>query len=218
MRAVLRALDEVPREHFVGTISRRRPMPTRRCRSPAGRPSASPTWSAYMTEQLDRQPRTRCSRSAPDRDTRPPSSPAWRRRWSRSSVPGRWRSAARRAWTTLGYQNVEIRTGDGLAGAAGQGAVRPHHDHGGGARRAGGAGRAAGRRRCHVAAAWAPWRRAAPGKVTKAEVNCSRSSCSVFASCRCCRDRRASLRAHCARHDHAQQIVRRARGAPANAL
>ncbi len=41
--AVLRAMDEVPREHFVAGIdARRRPMPTTRCRSPAARPSASP--------------------------------------------------------------------------------------------------------------------------------------------------------------------------------
>ena len=41
--AVLRAMDEVPREHFVAEATfTDRPMPTRRCRSPAGRPSASP--------------------------------------------------------------------------------------------------------------------------------------------------------------------------------
>ena len=45
-KAVLRAMDEVPREHFVGArVCRQPPMPTRRCRSPAARPSASPTWS-----------------------------------------------------------------------------------------------------------------------------------------------------------------------------
>ena len=44
-QAVLRAMDEVPREHFVEPSSPTRPMPTRRCRSPAGRPSASPMWS-----------------------------------------------------------------------------------------------------------------------------------------------------------------------------
>jgi hypothetical protein len=42
--AVLRALDEVPREHFVdGRFTP--PTRTRRCRSPAARPSASLTWS-----------------------------------------------------------------------------------------------------------------------------------------------------------------------------
>ena len=42
-KAVLRAMDEVPREHFVeARVRRQRPMPTRRCRSPAARPSASP--------------------------------------------------------------------------------------------------------------------------------------------------------------------------------
>ena len=41
-QAVLRAMDEVPREHFVETaFAEAAPMPTRRCRSPAARPSAS---------------------------------------------------------------------------------------------------------------------------------------------------------------------------------
>ncbi len=45
-QAVLRAMDEVPREHFVeGQLRGLLPMRTRRCRSPAARPSASPTSS-----------------------------------------------------------------------------------------------------------------------------------------------------------------------------
>ena len=43
--SVLRAMDEVPREHFVMPNQARRPMPITRCRSPAARPSASPTSS-----------------------------------------------------------------------------------------------------------------------------------------------------------------------------
>ena len=44
--AVLRAMDEVPREHFVeSSLSSTVPMRIRRCRSPAARPSASLMWS-----------------------------------------------------------------------------------------------------------------------------------------------------------------------------
>ena len=44
--AVLRAMDAVPREALrAAGLRRRPPMRTRRCRSPAGRPSASPMWS-----------------------------------------------------------------------------------------------------------------------------------------------------------------------------
>ena len=42
--AVLRAMDEVPREYFVEISFSKKPTPTGRCRSPAGRPSASPMW------------------------------------------------------------------------------------------------------------------------------------------------------------------------------
>ena len=45
-KAVLRAMDEVPREHFVGANEvPSSPMPIRRCRSRAARPSASLTSS-----------------------------------------------------------------------------------------------------------------------------------------------------------------------------
>jgi protein-L-isoaspartate O-methyltransferase len=44
-RRVLHAMDEVPREHFVDARSPNTPMPTVRSRSPAARPSASPTSS-----------------------------------------------------------------------------------------------------------------------------------------------------------------------------
>ena len=44
-QAVLRAMDEVPREHFVTPNSPTALTPITRCRSPVGRPSVSLTWS-----------------------------------------------------------------------------------------------------------------------------------------------------------------------------
>ena len=44
-QAVLRTMEEVPREVFVAAPIATMPIATARSASPAGRPSASPSWS-----------------------------------------------------------------------------------------------------------------------------------------------------------------------------
>ncbi len=154
MPAVLRAMDEVPREHFVEARFRRQ----RLCRPGAAdrlRPDHQPALCGRLHDRAARRAgrSTACSRSAPARATRPPSCRGSRARWSASSAIGRWRKPRASAWPTLGYDNVDVRVGRRPRRRPGAGAVRPHHRHRGRRDGAGGAGRAACRRRRDGAAA-----------------------------------------------------------------
>ena len=82
-----------------------------------GQTISQPYVVAYMTEQLGRASRSiACSRSAPARAIRPRCCRGWRARWSASSATARWRKRRATGWRRLGYRNVDVRVGDGLAG------------------------------------------------------------------------------------------------------
>jgi protein-L-isoaspartate(D-aspartate) O-methyltransferase len=114
--AVLRALDEVPREHFVGEYGDAayadRALPI-----PCGQTISQPYVVAYMTEQLRVEPAHRVLEVG----TGSGYQAAILSRLAHEVVSiERYRTladAARKRLETLGYQNVEVRLGDGLAGA-----------------------------------------------------------------------------------------------------
>jgi protein-L-isoaspartate(D-aspartate) O-methyltransferase len=121
--AVLRALDEVPREHFVEGDLLDVAYATGRCRSPAATIS-QPYVVAYMTEKLDVKPQHRVLVGT-DR-YRPPCS-RLARGWSRSSATARLQRRAD-ATRTLGYRNVEVVPATGLRRYRRQ-ALRAHHHY-----------------------------------------------------------------------------------------
>ena len=157
--AVLRAMDEVPREHFVEHAFLDSAYADQALPIACGQTISQPYVVAYMTEQLGvRAAAIACSKSAPARATRPPSCRGSRARWSASSATGRWRT--RRA--APGDARLRQRRRPGRRRPrrrAGPGALRPHHRHGGRRDRARRAGRAACRRRRDGAAARAACRR-----------------------------------------------------------
>ena len=115
--AVLRALDEVPREHFVepgfeGSAYADQALPIS-----CGQTISQPFVVAYMTEQLDVHPDHRVLEIG----TGSGYQAAILSRLAREVVSiERFRTlaeTARKRIETLGYQNVEVRVGDGMAGA-----------------------------------------------------------------------------------------------------
>jgi protein-L-isoaspartate(D-aspartate) O-methyltransferase len=115
--AVLRALDEVPREHFVADEFENAAYADQALPIACGQTISQPFVVAYMTEQLDVHPEHRVLEIG----TGSGYQAAILSRLAREVVSiERFRTlaeAARKRIETLGYQNVEIRTGDGLAGA-----------------------------------------------------------------------------------------------------
>jgi protein-L-isoaspartate(D-aspartate) O-methyltransferase len=116
--AVLRALDEVPREHFVdgglaGSAYADQALPIA-----CGQTISQPYVVAFMTEQLAVQPRHRVLEVG----TGSGYQAAVLSRLAREVVSvERYRTLADRArmrLETLGYRNVEVRAGDGLVGVA----------------------------------------------------------------------------------------------------
>jgi protein-L-isoaspartate(D-aspartate) O-methyltransferase len=118
--AVLRALDEVPREHFVADEFENAAYADQALPIACGQTISQPFVVAYMTEQLDVHPEHRVLEIG----TGSGYQAAILSRLAREVVSiERFRTlaeAARKRIETLGYQNVEIRTGDGLAGAPDQ--------------------------------------------------------------------------------------------------
>ena len=168
--AVLRALDEVPREHFVEAGFQDAAYADQALPIACGQTISQPYVVAYMTEQLDVQPRAQGARDR-HRLGLPGRGPvaAGAARWSASSATARWRTRRARGWRRSAITTSRSVAGDGLAGAPDAGAVRPHHRHRGGRERAAGAGRAARRRRHAAAAARPAWRRRSSiVKLTKA--------------------------------------------------
>ena len=115
--AVLRAMDEVPREHFVERSFVDSAYADQALPIACGQTISQPYVVAYMTEHLERASRTIvCSKSAPARATRPPFSPGSRATWSAIERYRTLAETARQRLATLGYDNVDVRVGDGLAG------------------------------------------------------------------------------------------------------
>jgi protein-L-isoaspartate(D-aspartate) O-methyltransferase len=115
--AVLRALDEVPREHFVRDAFAEAAYADQALPIDCGQTISQPYVVAYMTEQLGVQPEHRVLEVG----TGSGYQAAILSRLAREVVSiERYRTLAddaRDRLTTLGYQNVDVRLGDGLAGA-----------------------------------------------------------------------------------------------------
>jgi len=115
--AVLRALDEVPREHFVGHEFQGAAYADQALPIACGQTISQPYVVAYMTEQLGVRPQHKVLEIG----TGSGYQAAILSRLAHEVVSiERYRTlaeAARARLETLGYQNVEIRSGDGLAGA-----------------------------------------------------------------------------------------------------
>jgi protein-L-isoaspartate(D-aspartate) O-methyltransferase len=115
--AVLRALDEVPREHFVEGGFADSAYADQALPIACGQTISQPYVVAYMSEQLKVQPQHRVLEIG----TGSGYQAAILSRLAREVVTiERYRTLAERARArleTLGYRNVGVRIGDGLAGA-----------------------------------------------------------------------------------------------------
>jgi protein-L-isoaspartate(D-aspartate) O-methyltransferase len=115
-KAVLRAMDEVPREHFVETANADSAYADHAMPIACGQTISQPYVVAYMTEQLDVRPNHRVLEVG----TGSGYQAAVLSRLAREVVSiERYRTlaeTARSRLATLGYSNVEVRHGDGLAG------------------------------------------------------------------------------------------------------
>ena len=114
--AVLRAMDEVPREHFVESSFLDNAYADQALPIACGQTISQPYVVAYMTEQLRVQPEHRVLEVG----TGSGYQAAILSRLARDVVSvERYRTLAeiaRGRLTTLGYDNVDVRAGDGLAG------------------------------------------------------------------------------------------------------
>jgi protein-L-isoaspartate(D-aspartate) O-methyltransferase len=115
-QAVLRAMDEVPREHFVASDSAESAYGDHALPIACGQTISQPYVVAYMTEQLALQPQHRVLEIG----TGSGYQAAVLSRLVREVVSiERYRTladSARNRLHTLGYDNVEVIAGDGFAG------------------------------------------------------------------------------------------------------
>ncbi len=115
--AVLRAMDEVPREYFVESQFLDQAYTDRALPIACGQTISQPYVVAYMTEQLGVRPHHRVLEVG----TGSGYQAAILSRIAQEVITiERYRTLAEAARTrieTLGYRNVEVRVGDGLAGA-----------------------------------------------------------------------------------------------------
>ena len=115
-QAVLRAMDEVPREHFVGADNAGRAYSDQALPIACGQTISQPYVVAYMTEQLELAPKHRVLEIG----TGSGYQAAVLSRIAREVVSvERYRTLADSARTrieTLGYNNVTVVVGDGFAG------------------------------------------------------------------------------------------------------
>jgi protein-L-isoaspartate(D-aspartate) O-methyltransferase len=116
-KSVLRAMDEVPREHFVTAELTDRAYADQALPIACGQTISQPYVVAYMTEQLELEPRHRVLEIG----TGSGYQAAVLSRIVREVVSiERYRTladAARSRLKTLGYSNVTVLAGDGFAGA-----------------------------------------------------------------------------------------------------
>src|SRR6187402_3825535 len=114
--AVLKAMDEVPREEFVEPMTRDEAYADAALPIACGQTISQPFVVAYMTEQLEVRPHHRVLEVG----TGSGYQAAILSRLAREVVSvERYRTLANLArgrLTALGYNNVEVVTGDGLAG------------------------------------------------------------------------------------------------------
>ncbi len=117
-QAVLRAMDEVPREHFVASDYAESAYADSALPIECGQTISQPYVVAYMTEQLDIEPEHRVLEIG----TGSGYHAAVLSRLAREVVSiERYRTlaeAARARLKTLGYANVTVIAGDGFAGAS----------------------------------------------------------------------------------------------------
>jgi protein-L-isoaspartate(D-aspartate) O-methyltransferase len=117
-QAVLRAMDEVPREHFVSDRLTADAYADQALPIACGQTISQPYVVAYMTEQLDVEPHHRVLEIG----TGSGYQAAVLSRLAREVVSlERYRTlaeTARSRLATLGYDNVEVRVADGLSGAS----------------------------------------------------------------------------------------------------
>jgi len=113
---VLRALDEVPREHFVGHEFQDAAYADQALPIACGQTISQPYVVAYMTEQL----RVEAPHRVLEIGTGSGYQAAILSRLAREVISvERYRTlaeTARKRLAALGYDNVEVRVGDGLAG------------------------------------------------------------------------------------------------------
>ena len=116
-QAVLRAMDEVPREYFVAAAFTDSAYADQALPIDCGQTISQPYVVAYMTEQLDVEPQHRVLEVG----TGSGYQAAVLSRLAREVVTiERYRTLAdmaRDRFKTLGYGNVTVRVGDGMAGA-----------------------------------------------------------------------------------------------------
>jgi protein-L-isoaspartate(D-aspartate) O-methyltransferase len=115
--AVLRAMDEVPREYFVESASLEAAYADRALPIACGQTISQPYVVAYMTEQLGLKPKQRILEIGTGSGYQ---AAVLSRLAGEVVTIERFRTladAARMRLETLGYRNVEVRLGDGLAGA-----------------------------------------------------------------------------------------------------
>jgi protein-L-isoaspartate(D-aspartate) O-methyltransferase len=117
-QAVLRAMDEVPREYFVAAGFTETAYADQALPIACGQTISQPFVVAYMTEKLEVEPQHRVLEIG----TGSGYQAAILARLARDEVVSieRYRTladAARERLKTLGYTNVTIRSGDGMAGA-----------------------------------------------------------------------------------------------------
>jgi protein-L-isoaspartate(D-aspartate) O-methyltransferase len=116
-QAVLRAMDEVPREHFVAADHAERAYADQALPIACGQTISQPYVVAYMTEQLEVRPQHRVLEIG----TGSGYQAAVLSRIAREVVSiERYRTladAARARLKTLGYDNVTVLAGDGFLGA-----------------------------------------------------------------------------------------------------
>ncbi len=128
-RAVLRAMDEVPRGRFVEPAFADRAYADQALPIECGQTISQPYVVAYMTEQLALRPHHRVLEVG----TGSGYQAAVLSRLAREVVSiERYRTLAEQAkarLAALGYDNVEVVTGDGFAGVPARRALRPHHRH-----------------------------------------------------------------------------------------
>jgi protein-L-isoaspartate(D-aspartate) O-methyltransferase len=115
--AVLRAMDEVPREYFIEGATLEAAYADRALPIACGQTISQPYVVAYMTEQLAVEPKHRVLEVGTGSGYQ---AAILSRLAGEVITIERFRTlaeAARGRLQTLGYRNIEVRLGDGLAGA-----------------------------------------------------------------------------------------------------